>query len=93
MYYEAKVLFVLYLWHPQTQGAVYLFNNTLQPFLAKNEAAIDQALEEVKTMLVDQASVYFHRSAVDLQISFECLVKASAMAVYVTDCAGTSIQA
>lgn len=61
MYYEAKVLFVLYLWHPKTQGAVYLFNGIVQPFLAQNEAAIDQALEEVKTTVVDHASSYFHK--------------------------------
>ncbi|BDA44972.1 HVA22-like protein i [Coccomyxa sp. Obi] len=61
MYYEAKVLFVLYLWHPKTQGAVYLFNSIVQPFLAQNEAAIDQAVEEVKTTVVDHASSGFHR--------------------------------
>lgn len=61
MYYEAKVLFVLYLWHPETQGAVYLFNHTVQPFLAQNEAAIDQALEEIKTTIIDHTSAYFHK--------------------------------
>ena len=61
MYYEAKVLFVLYLWHPKTQGALYLFNSTVQPLLEKNEAAIDQFLEEVKTTVVDYLSLYFHR--------------------------------
>ncbi|KAK9908394.1 hypothetical protein WJX75_007224 [Coccomyxa subellipsoidea] len=61
MYYEAKVLFVLYLWHPKTQGAVYLFNTIVQPFLVQNEAAIDQAIEEVKTTVVDHASAYFHK--------------------------------
>ena len=35
MYYEAKVLFVLYLWHPKTQGAAYLYSSMLQPFLAR----------------------------------------------------------
>lgn len=61
MYYEAKVLFVLYLWHPKTQGAVYLYNRMLQPFLAKNEGAIDQCIEELKTTCFDYAASYFQK--------------------------------
>ncbi|CAL5229940.1 g13367 [Coccomyxa viridis] len=61
MYYEAKVLFVLYLWHPKTQGAVYLYNTLLQPFLSQNEAAIDQCIEELKTAFFDYTASYFQK--------------------------------
>ncbi|CAK0784227.1 hypothetical protein CVIRNUC_007431 [Coccomyxa viridis] len=61
MYYEAKVLFVLYLWHPKTQGAAYLYSSMLQPFLARNEGAIDQCIEELKTAFFDYAASYFQK--------------------------------
>lgn len=61
MYYEAKVLFVLYLWHPKTSGALYLYNTFVQPLLEKNEALIDQSLEEAKTSVVDYATLYFQK--------------------------------
>ena len=64
MYYEAKVLFVLYLWHPKTQGAVYLYNALLQPFLSQNEGAIDQCIEELKTAFFDYAASYFQKCAI-----------------------------
>ena len=63
MYYEAKVLFVLYLWHPKTQGAAYLYSSMLQPFLARNEGAIDQCIEELKTTFFDYAASYFQKCA------------------------------
>ena len=61
MYYEAKVLFVLYLWHPKTSGALYLYNTVVQPLLEKNEALIDQSLEEAKRTVVDYATLYFQK--------------------------------
>lgn len=30
LYYEAKLLFVIWLWHPKSRGAVYLYTHTLQ---------------------------------------------------------------
>jgi len=33
MYSEAKVALVVYLWHPRTQGAVFVYDTFLQPFL------------------------------------------------------------
>ena len=62
MYYEAKVLFVLYLWHPKTSGALYLYNTFVQPLLEKNEALIDQSLEEAKTSVVGLRNALFSRS-------------------------------
>ena len=61
MYYEAKVLCVLYLWHPKTSGALYLYNTIVQPLFEKNEALIDQSIEEAKTTALDYASLYFQK--------------------------------
>jgi receptor expression-enhancing protein 1/2/3/4 len=33
MYSEAKVALVVYLWHPRTQGAIFVYDTFLQPFL------------------------------------------------------------
>lgn len=30
LYYEAKLLFVVWLWHPRSKGAVTLYTHTLQ---------------------------------------------------------------
>lgn len=35
MYYEAKVLLVLFLWHPRAQGACYLHDAVLAPAMAE----------------------------------------------------------
>ena len=72
MYYEAKVLFVLYLWHPKTQGAAYLYSSMLQPFLARNEGAIDQCIEELKTAFFDYAASYFQKCA-DISLLSYCV--------------------
>jgi receptor expression-enhancing protein 1/2/3/4 len=45
-YYEAKVAFVVYLWHPRTQGALYLYTNVISPVLRKHEGLIDRKLAE-----------------------------------------------
>ncbi len=64
-YYEAKVLFVLYLWHPKTQGALYLYGAFVKPFLLSHEGHIDEYVSEAKTWLQDFLAAHFQRS--DLQ--------------------------
>ncbi|KAK9831985.1 hypothetical protein WJX81_006350 [Elliptochloris bilobata] len=61
LYYEGKVLFVLWLWHPKTRGAEYLYQHTVQPLLSKHEATIDRHLAEMRTTVADFASVYFYK--------------------------------
>ena len=77
MYYEAKVLFVLYLWHPKTQGAAYLYSSMLQPFLARNEGAIDQCIEELKTAIFDYAASYFQKCAETSLLSYRVYLAVS----------------
>jgi receptor expression-enhancing protein 1/2/3/4 len=62
LYYEAKLLFVIWLWHPKSRGAVYLYTHTLQPLLLAHEATIDQKLEEFKAMGGDFVSGNFSKA-------------------------------
>lgn len=55
MYCEAKVGFVVYLWHPRTQGAIYIYETFIAPFLAKHEPDIDRHLDETRTSVGDVA--------------------------------------
>ena len=48
MYCEAKVAFVVYLWHPRTQGALYVYDAFVAPFLAKHEPDIDRRIDETR---------------------------------------------
>ena len=50
MYCEAKVAFVTYLWHPRTQGALYIYDTFVAPFLAKHEPDIDRRIDETRYM-------------------------------------------
>ena len=53
MYSEAKVAFVVYLWHPRTQGALYVYDAFVAPFLAKHETAIDRHIDETRVSVGD----------------------------------------
>lgn len=61
LYYEAKLLFVVWLWYPSTKGAVSLYTHTLQPLLAAHEATIDQKLADIREILFDSFSANFHK--------------------------------
>jgi len=56
LYYEAKLLFVIWLWHPQTRGAISLYENTVQPLLSHYEPQIDQFIAEGRGMASDAFS-------------------------------------
>ena len=53
MYCEAKVAFVTYLWHPRTQGALYIYDTFVAPFLAKHEPDIDRRIDETRASVGD----------------------------------------
>lgn len=67
LYYEAKVLFIIYLWHPKTQGAMNIYNSTVRPFLVSHEATVDQYIQESKTWMSDFLAAHFHRLTQFLQ--------------------------
>lgn len=45
-YYAFKLGFLLWLFMPSTQGASFLYNHFLAPFLKTNESRIDRAMKE-----------------------------------------------
>lgn len=47
-YYEAKILFVLWLLAPYTKGASFIYRKFIHPTLLKHEKEIDQYLERAK---------------------------------------------
>ena len=59
MYYEAKLALVIFLWHPRVNGATYVYESTLRPWLAQNEPFIDSKMEQVKNRAQDFTSRYF----------------------------------
>lgn len=61
LYYEVKLLFVVFLWHPKTKGAVYLFDRFMQPLLRTHEARIDASIEETKARLADSVNRQVNR--------------------------------
>ena len=63
LYYEAKLVFVIWLWYPASKGAVGLYTHTLQPFLAAHEASIDRQLAELRGLLGDTFTAYYAKCA------------------------------
>ncbi|CAM0952642.1 unnamed protein product [Alopecurus aequalis] len=53
MYGEAKLAFVVYLWHPNTRGAGHVYDGILRPLLARHEADIDRGLMELRARARD----------------------------------------
>jgi receptor expression-enhancing protein 1/2/3/4 len=53
LYHEAKVAFVVYLWHPKSQGALYIYDKFVAPTLAKHEQLIDRKIEETQAKVGD----------------------------------------
>jgi len=56
-YFECKILFILFLALPQTQGSTYLYTMYLQPFFSKNEVELDAGILSIqrKTFVFAQA--------------------------------------
>jgi len=53
LYWDAKVLFVLWLQAPYTQGATILYKSRVQPLLAKHEGAIDEKVNRAKSRVLN----------------------------------------
>ncbi|KAH7106749.1 TB2/DP1, HVA22 family-domain-containing protein [Auriculariales sp. MPI-PUGE-AT-0066] len=54
-YWELKTFVLLFLALPQTQGAVYIYDQQLLPFLSRNEQHIDSGLESARTNIISFA--------------------------------------
>ncbi|CAN6465800.1 unnamed protein product [Victoria cruziana] len=49
MYYEFKLAFFVYLWHPKTKGAFYVYDTILLPYILSHEWDIDHSVLEFQT--------------------------------------------
>ncbi|CAD7701423.1 unnamed protein product [Ostreobium quekettii] len=61
MYNLLKILSVVYLWHPKTQGASLIYRQSLQPFLAAHEARVDRAVGDASRFVTGYLDRYFGR--------------------------------
>ncbi|ORX56879.1 hypothetical protein DM01DRAFT_1382296 [Hesseltinella vesiculosa] len=60
-YYEIKLLLILWLIFPQTNGTKLLYDQYLEPFLKKNEQQIDQAVIETQHRIKVHMTAYSKR--------------------------------
>uniref|UniRef100_A0A1D1YFN9 HVA22-like protein n=1 Tax=Anthurium amnicola TaxID=1678845 RepID=A0A1D1YFN9_9ARAE len=58
LYDEAKLAFIIYLWHPKTKGTWYIYNAFFMPCLAKHEPRINRRLQEIRTKSGDLLLFY-----------------------------------
>ncbi|CAI7769594.1 unnamed protein product [Closterium sp. NIES-54] len=55
LYHEAKLAFIVYLWHPRTQGTEIVYGSMLQPLLSRHEPIIDRHLAHLEERGRDMA--------------------------------------
>ncbi|GLC40450.1 hypothetical protein PLESTB_001347200 [Pleodorina starrii] len=70
LYYEAKLAFVVALWHPRTHVAITLYDGYVSPLLVKHEGTIDRLYVETRARIADavtsqanRAQGYIHNNA------------------------------
>ncbi|PNH07209.1 putative HVA22-like protein g [Tetrabaena socialis] len=56
LYYEAKLVFVVAMWHPRTHAAATIYDSYLLPFLRQHEATIDRVVAETRARIADTVS-------------------------------------
>ena len=62
LYNEFKVAFCIYLWHPNTRGAEFLYFSLVKPYLIMNEAVIDAYICDIKAFVYDSILSMLDRS-------------------------------
>ena len=70
MYNETKVFVVVWLWHPRTQGAPYMYAALLSPLLQRHEVEIDRHLGEATSVVGSSASRLSARATAFAQARF-----------------------
>lgn len=60
-YSIARLVLLVYLWHPKTQGVLLLYHRGVQPVVMKHEQQIDKTLQEVHTRGTDYAMEQLRR--------------------------------
>lgn len=62
MYSEAKLAFIIYLWHHRTKGTTFVYDSFFKPYVAKHEPEIDRNLLELKTRAGDILVMYWQKA-------------------------------
>ncbi|KAF8044239.1 hypothetical protein BT93_A2276 [Corymbia citriodora subsp. variegata] len=70
MYWELKLGFIIYLWHPKTKGTGYVYETLFHPFMARHEREIDTKLVEWEARAWDFASFYWQYWSESAAVSF-----------------------
>ncbi|KAG6537040.1 hypothetical protein ZIOFF_002118 [Zingiber officinale] len=68
-YYGAKLGAFLYLWHPRTKGATFVYETFLVPFIAEHEFEIDPSLFEFRARAADWGLIAWQMAVSYLQTS------------------------
>ncbi|KAG6519089.1 hypothetical protein ZIOFF_022578 [Zingiber officinale] len=68
-YYRAKLGAFLYLWHPRTKGATFVYETFLAPFIAEHESEIDPSLFEFRARAADWGLIAWQMAVSYLQTS------------------------
>ncbi|KAF9292163.1 receptor accessory protein 4 [Linnemannia elongata] len=66
-YYEIKMLFVLWMILPQTQGSIYIYQAIVEPYLMKHEKEIDLTLKDMKNKAMVMGMQYIKQAIQALQ--------------------------
>ncbi|XP_042391488.1 HVA22-like protein i isoform X1 [Zingiber officinale] len=74
-YYGAKLGAFLYLWHPRTKGATFVYETYLGPFIAEHESEIDRLLFEFRARATDRGLIAWQMAANYLQTSVSEMMK------------------
>ncbi|KAF9274602.1 receptor accessory protein 4 [Mortierella alpina] len=61
-YYEIKMLFVLWMILPQTQGSIYLYQTFVDPYLTQHEREIDQTLKDIQKQAMAMGMQYIKQA-------------------------------
>lgn len=67
LYNEMKVAFIVWLWHPRTQGGKYVYHNYMFPKFKKHEKDIDKFLDESKARASDAIQYYWGLAIIQCQ--------------------------
>eukprot|EP00898_Chlorokybus_atmophyticus_P004351 jgi/Chlat1/4917/Chrsp31S04831 len=59
LYQEAKLAFIVYLWHPKTNGADYVYVTLVRPKLHEHQATIDRHLHDWSTRSTEMLVHYW----------------------------------
>ncbi|KAG0328746.1 receptor accessory protein 4 [Dissophora globulifera] len=77
-YYEIKLIFVLWMIMPQTQGSIYLYQKFVDPYLSQHEHDIDKALKDMQNQAMAMGMQYIKQAVQMIQnLAFDMYKKSA----------------